>query len=119
MAIAGATIYTFDGTTFYRRTDTGDEYDEWFPVDTTYTKDAILDSDEVYLDDGGSVSGPLTIRAYTDNESDRTTLITARGTVATLSNTRGYSRSAKLVRVAAKGIIAGLWYAVELTFEPV
>jgi hypothetical protein len=89
------TIYTFDGSSFYRKVDSA--WRQWFASKVEYTRDAVLDSDEDYLDIGATSYEPLEITAIVSSKSEQTTLQDKIGTTAVLANSRSYSQDATLI----------------------
>jgi hypothetical protein len=113
------TAYTFTpaGVTFYRIT--GDELEPWFQEDPQYTKDSVLGGSSAYYDLGAYVTPPLSFRASCASAADRLSLIAALWQEGTLSNTRGHSDTALLVK--ARPINSNpydLWQC-EVSFERV
>jgi hypothetical protein len=113
---SGATIYTFAAVTFIRRIE-GDDLVPWFYADTTYTKDAVLGGALAYVDIGASVYPPLAFRGACLSAVDRLALIAARGTTGTLSNTRGHSGTATLLKATPMNSGDYSDWFIDLLFE--
>lgn len=114
--MSGRTTYTFSSITFTRQA--GDEVVPWFYPDGAYTKDPVLYGTKVYVDVGASTYPPMSFRATCASSADRSALIAALWTSGTLSNSRGHSGTALLVKAIPinTGIYAATW-AVDVAFE--
>lgn len=112
---SGIAVYTFASIDF-ARVGEGDVV-PWFYGELQYTKDAVLGGSLTYLDIGATVAPPLSFRASCLNGTDRQQLINALGTTTTLSNTRGHSDTATLVKATPvnTGDYSRFW--IDLTFE--
>lgn len=110
----GAVIYTFDGSSFYRKVDDG--WQPWFGSKVEYTRDSVLESTEDYLDIGATTYEDLTITAIVFSRANRNTLQSKIGTTAVLGNSLSYSQDATLVsaKPIASGNSAEFW--IELVF---
>lgn len=109
-------IYTFAAVTFIRRID-GDDLAPWFNADSVFTKDPVLGGAVAYIDIGADVYPPLTFRGACLTAADRVLLMAARNTTGTLSNTRGHSATATLLKAAPmnSGDYSQWW--IDLLFE--
>lgn len=113
----GATVYTFDGLQFWR--DVGDTYQPWYERHLEFTRDVVLDGDDLdYLDIGAATREPIEVRAVVFSLADVAALEGKLGTTAVLSKTTGDSRDATLVKVVREQGRTALRYIVILTFVP-
>lgn len=113
---SGRTVYTFAGVDFARVTES-DEVVPWMYAETQYTKDPVLGGSVAYIDIGADVAPPLSFRASCLTGMDRVTLIGARGTTGTLSNTRSHSDTVTLVKATPVNIGDYSHWYIDLTFE--
>lgn len=110
--------YSFAGVSFTRMVS-GEDFGQWFAINATYKADPILDSTQQYVDTGGTVAQPLTLRAAFATVADRATLLDAIGTVGTLSKSTGESRSCVLIQGNPLAPLGGTIIIADLTFVPV
>lgn len=106
----GATLYTFQSITFARVLE-GDTFVPWLFPEVQYTADPVLGGTQVYLDIGGDGVATLSMRGSCSTDNDRAALKDARGLTGTLSNTRGRTATATLVKASP---IDSMPYALRL-----
>jgi hypothetical protein len=107
--------YVYAGITFYRPLQSG-EFAPWFFPETEYTADPVLGGTQVYLDFGGDSVAPLAMRALAKSASDRQTLRLARRSTGTLTNSRGRTATASLVKASPVDSDDYRWFYIDLTF---
>lgn len=83
-------------------------FDEWFPVRTLVTVDAVKDSSLSYVDIGATIYGEMTVMGQWATGIDRDNFIALVGQVATLEDDTSRSceallRDATPIRVKAPG----------------
>ena len=111
----GATIYTFQNIEFARVLE-GQEFTPWLFPETQYTADPVLGGTQVYLDIGGDGVTTFTMRGSCSTDADRFDLRASRGTTGILSNTRGRSGTATLVKASPIDSAPYARRLIELTF---
>ncbi len=119
-APAGATIYTFDGVSFYR--EGGDRVQPWFNARAEVTRDIVLGANDIdYVHIGAGTRDELEIRAIVFDTSVRDALLTKalQATTATLAKTPGtLSQYATLIKAVPDDPKSKGYYVVVLTFVP-
>ena len=113
----GATVYTFaPANVSFARVLEGQEFTPWLFPESQYTADPVLGGTQVYLDIGGDGVTTLTMRGSCSTDNDRAALKNARGTTGTLSNTRGRTNTATLVKASPIDSAPYARRLIELTF---
>jgi hypothetical protein len=107
--------YLFAGVTFYRPLQSA-EIVPWFYPDTQYTADGVLGGTQVYLDIGGDSVTTLALRGLCKTAVDRQTLIVARKSTGTVTNSRGHTASATLVKASPVNTDDYHWFYIDLIF---
>lgn len=113
--MANRITYTFAGIDFTRIVS-GNDFGLWFALQASYKADPILDSDQQYVDVGGTTPQPLQLRAAFASTADRSSMADAIGTTGSLSKSSGESRTATLVAVAVLAPLGGSILIADLTF---
>lgn len=113
---SGITTYVFVGVTFARKLDSP-EHEPWMYPDPQYTKDPLLGGATAYLDLGAMQYPPLAFRASCLSSGDRSTLIGALFTTATLTNTRGHTGTVTLVKARPINSDDNSDWWIDLSFE--
>ncbi len=113
---SGYTVYSFAGVTFARVVD-GDHITPWAYPETQYTADPVLGTGGlVYVDVGGDTPAVMSFTASCLSAANRATLIAARGTTGTLSNTRSHSDTMVLIKATPTNSPPYSLWMIELTF---
>lgn len=111
------TIYTFAPLSVsFTRVLEGDQFVPWLFPESQYTADPVLGGTQVYLDIGGDTVATLNMIGSCATDVIRGTLRTGRGATGVLSNTRGRTATATLVKASPIDSSPYTRYLIDLTF---
>lgn len=110
-------LWSFDGQAAARLIGATSDWDEWFDEETIMVVSPILDTNERYVDKGGSMYGPLDVTFAFETPAARSEFAARRGSDGILGRPGGVARMATLRKV--KPIASGTpnYYLLNCTFE--
>lgn len=115
----GLQNWTFKGIAAARRIDSDQEWEEWFEEDTILSIEPILDSNERYIDIGGTANGALQLPFAFATLADRAAFLAQRGTTGVLARLGYNPKSRVAVFRRAQELASGndAFYLLACTFE--